>query len=376
MPNELITGAIKDYAWGTPGGLDRVLGAPDSGSVQAEWWLGDHPHGEAVISPTGETLSAWLDRQGGRELGFLLKVLTPATPLSLQVHPTPSQAVAGFEREEAAGVDRDGPTRVFRDRLAKPEVIVALEDSFDALAGMATDDLVKERIDALVAAGYPTSLAQVWRAKLERGRAECVGWLLRGSADAREVVSGLGAVASSDLLLTLLWAHYPEDPGCAVGMMLNRVSLKAGEALFVDAGQLHAYLSGVGVELMAPSDNVVRGGLTPKHIDVDILLDIANFTPSPPPYLAPTVHSEAQVDYAPPGQAFCLTRVDTSQTRGEVSVTVHCPAICVNLDGPTSVDIDGESVELARGDARIIYSGSPTTLAVKSGGAVWLAQRR
>ena len=376
MWSEVISGVVKDYAWGTPGGLDRVLGAPDSGLVQAEWWLGDHPHGEAMISASGEPLSAWLRRHGDEELGFLLKVLTPATPLSLQVHPTTAQAEEGFDREEALGVDLSSPVRVFRDRLAKPEVIVALEDSFVALAGMAPDVVVTQRIDALTAAGLPSSLADRWRGKLAEGRAACVRWLLGGSADAVTVVSSLGAVADADQLLKLLWSHYPDDPGCAVGMMLNRVELKTGEALFVDAGQLHAYLSGVGVELMAPSDNVVRGGLTPKHVDVDILLDIADCTPSPPPSLVPTAHSPGLVEYAPPGQAFSLVRIDARGNPDGVSTTVHTPAVCMNVEGATGIDIDGERSELGRGAARVISSEGPVTVAVNPDGAVWVAQRR
>lgn len=376
MASELITGVIKDYAWGTPGGLDRVRGLPESGETQAEWWLGDHPQGEATIAETGQTLSAWLHDHGVDRVGFLLKVLTPKTPLSLQVHPTTAQAEEGFDREESQGIPVDGPTRVFRDRLAKPEVIVALDGPFDALAGMASDDEVKARLDALVAAGYPDEWATLWQGKIEEGRASCVGWLLGPSDAAASVVASLGPVAPADPLLELLWAHYPGDPGCAVALMMNRVVLEPGEALFVDAGMPHAYLSGVGVELMAPSDNVVRGGLTPKHIDVDTLLEIADFDPSPVPRLQPVRHTPQWREYAPAGQPFSLLRIDARDGSGDVLLAVDTPAICVNLDETAHLVVDGASDDLARGQAMVISSGKPADVVVTGGSAVWLAKRR
>ena len=378
MPVEKVAGVIKDYAWGTPGGIDRVRGRASSGDIQAEWWLGDHPQGMATVIRSGEEISSLLASFGDGRLGFLLKVLTPAAPLSLQVHPTTEQAVAGFEAEERLGINLDDPARIFRDRSAKPELIVCVTGVFEALAGNARDQDVSDRLDALQQAGYPDEFAAAWRAKLEGGRADTVAWLLGGSDEAQAVVSALGAVTDADPLLGLLWNHYPGDPGCAVAMMLNRVSLKPGEALFVDAGQPHAYLSGVGIELMAPSDNVLRGGLTPKHIDIDQLLEVASFDPSEPPLLDSLRHSDHWVEYRPVDHDFSLHRIDTTAVGSpRVDVVLPGPAICLSIDDGATVSVEGQVVELATGEAVVVVGDQPNTLLeVLPGSALWMAHRR
>ncbi len=377
MSVEKIAGVVRDYAWGTPGGIDRVRGIAPSSQIQAEWWLGDHPQGMATVERTGEPLSSWLASFGDGQLGFLLKVLTPATPLSLQVHPTTAQAQEGFDREELLGVAPDSPTRVFRDRSAKPELIVSFGGVFDALAGNASDEDVVAHLNTLVEAGYPKELADAWREKLAAGRSATVQWLLGDSADALAVVAGLGDVANSHPLLGVLWEHYPGDPGCAVGLMLNRVAVEPGEALFVEAGEPHAYLAGVGIELMAPSDNVLRGGLTPKHIDIDQLLAIASFEPSPPPRLTPIVHSDTWREYRPPHHGFALHRVVVGEGKPRVDVSMSLPAICLSVEGGAVVSVDGLVTQLATGEAAVVAGhGNNTQVAVLQGSAVWIAHRR
>jgi len=377
MPVEKITGVVKDYAWGSPGGIDTVRGLASNGDVQAEWWLGDHPSGEATLGVDGRRLGQFLAQFGCDSLGFLLKVLTPATPLSLQVHPTTAQAEAGFDAEERGGIPLDAPTRVYKDRFAKPEVVVCVAGVFDALAGNAPDDVVIERIDRLVAAGLERGIAARWREGVVSNREDTVAWLLGGEPDATALMTALGDVAQADPLLSLLWSHYPGDAGCAVAMMLNRVSLEPGEALFLDAGQPHAYLSGVAVELMAPSDNVLRGGLTPKHIDIDQLVAIASFTPSPPPRLEPVKHGEGWVEYRPGSEAFALHRVVVASEAGRVSMELTLPAVCLSIDGGALLSVDGVVTELPRGEACVVASleGSGV-LEVLPGSAVWIAHKR
>ena len=377
MPVEKITGVIKDYGWGTPGGIDTVRGLPSSGQVQAEWWLGDHPAGHATLTRDATPLGDFLDAHGVESLGFLLKVLTPATPLSLQVHPTTSQAWEGFDAEERAGVPIDSPTRMFKDRFAKPEVVVCVRGVFDALAGNAADDVVVERIDRLVDAGLDRELAARWRDGVVSNRRDTIAWLLGGDTDARALVSALGEVVSADPLLSLLWSHYPGDAGCAVAMMLNRISLAPGEALFLGAGQPHAYLSGVAVELMAPSDNVLRGGLTPKHVDVDQLVSIASFDPSPPPRLQPVNHGDGWLEYQPGSENFRLHRVNVPPGSTRVSIGLVQPAVCLSIDGGAVVSVDGVVTELAQGEAAVIAgTGTPSHVDVLPGSAVWIADRR
>lgn len=377
MPVEKIQGVVKDYAWGTLGGIDSVRGVASSGQVQAEWWLGDHPAGPATLSVDGRPLGQFLSHHGHDSLGFLLKILTPATPLSLQVHPTTAQAEKGFDAEELLGIPPDAPERVYKDRCAKPEVVVCLTGEFDALAGNAPDNVVLERIDRLVAGGLSDTLASLWRDGVVSNRRETVAWLLGGAPDARELVDALGAVSAADSLLSVLWSHYPGDAGCAVGMMLNRVSLKPGEALFLDAGQPHAYLSGVAVELMAPSDNVLRGGLTPKHIDIPQLLAIASFTPSPAPLLHPITHSEGWREYRPGSESFSLHRIEVRAEASRIPVDLTLPAVCLSVDGGAVVSVDGVVTDLAPGEAAVIAnSGKQSLVEVLPGSALWIAHKR
>ena len=381
MPVEKITGVIKDYAWGSPGGIDRVRGLPSSGNVQAEWWLGDHPSGQATIASSDTSITQWLEatvgRAGDHSLGFLLKVLTPSTPLSLQVHPTTVQAEEGFDAEELAGVPLDAAHRVHKDRFSKPEVVVCVEGVFDALAGNAPDDVVVERIDRLIAEGLDDALAHKWKTLALSNRQETVAWLLGGDDDASALVQALGTVVSADPLLALLWSHYPGDPGCAVGMMLNRISLSPGQALYLEAGQPHAYLSGVAVELMAPSDNVLRGGLTPKHIDIEQLLAIASFDPSPLPLLEPVFHSESWREYRPGSQPFSLHHLEVPAEANRVSVTLSLPAVCVSIGDGAVVAVDGVVRELPRGEACVVVDASGTgVVEVLPGSAVWIAHKR
>jgi len=377
MPVEKITGVVKDYAWGTAGGIDRVRGLPPSGDIQAEWWLGDHPGGQATIARDGTPLANFLADNGFESLGFLLKVLTPATPLSLQVHPTTTQAGAGFDREERAGIPLDAAERVYKDRFAKPEVVVCVAGVFDALAGNAPDDVVCQRIDGLVQAGFDEGIAARWADGVVSDRQNTVAWLLSGAPDAAALVDELGKVSGADPLLTLLWSHYPGDAGCAVAMMLNRVSLQAGEALFLEAGQPHAYLSGVAVELMAPSDNVLRGGLTPKHIDIDQLVAIASFHPSLPPRLEPVSRGEGWCEYQPGRESFALSRVSVPPGSERVRVDVSLPAVCLSIDGGAVVSVDGVVTDLAVGEACVVADVSGRgVLEVLPGSAIWIAHRR
>jgi mannose-6-phosphate isomerase len=377
MPVEKITGVVKNYAWGSPGGIDAVRGLPSSGDIQAEWWLGDHPAGPATLSLDGRPLGQFLSAHGHESLGFLMKVLTPATPLSLQVHPTTSQAEAGFDAEELSGIPREAPERVYKDRFAKPEVVVCVSGVFDALAGNALDDVVVERIDRLVEAGLDVGLATRWRERVMSSRAETVEWLLGGDPDARELVHALGGVSSADPLLSLLWSHYPGDPGCAVGLMLNRVSLQPGEALFLDAGQPHAYLAGVAVELMAPSDNVLRGGLTPKHIDIPQLVAIASFDPSPTPRLHPVTHGESWWEYQPGSENFSLHRVDVAPEAQRVAIDLTRPAVCLSIDQGATISVDGVVTQLAPGEACVVVgSQKQGFVEVLPGSRLWIADKR
>ena len=237
-----IHGVPQHYPWGDTTAIPAILGVPADGRPWAEWWLGTHPEGPARLDD-GRLLS---DESG--ELPYMLKLLAAAQPLSLQTHPNAEQAKAGFERGD------------YRDPNAKPELLCALTE-FDALCGFrpieATESLLRElNLDALA------------RLLHDEGLRSTVTKLFRGEIDWHAVIDECRQHHSPEAgLVTRLTERYPNDPSVAVTLLLNRVQLEPGQAIFLDAGNLHAYLSGVGVEVMGASDNVIRGGLTDKAVD-------------------------------------------------------------------------------------------------------------
>lgn len=363
-----ITGQIADYDWGGPASISELFGWTPELNVEAEWWLGTHPLRPSHTAD-GELLTDWLGRKGEEaELPYLFKVLTPRKPLSLQVHPSPAQAHAGFLLEQQAGVPLDAPHRMFKDRFAKPELVVALGGAFHALAGLRPAADTIEALTGLVGDNPGPGVA-AWLATLRGGDLQqTIAWLLRGDGDAALVPGELGQLAELDDTLNRLHRHYPGDPGIAVGFMMNRLTLLPGESAFLDAGQLHAYLEGNAIELMAPSDNVLRGGLTGKHVDVNALLDIASFEAGDPPRLEPRVLPAGGVLYQPPGYSFALgliegTEVDSTQA-------IHSPTLVVCTSGVWQVRAGGEERELSPGDAAMV-TGEPQMRLAGSGQLWW-----
>ena len=366
----LLHGDIADYDWGGRGGISDLLGWPTTEQRQAEWWLGTHPL-RPTRTESGELLSDWLAReQGESELPYLFKVLAPVKPLSLQVHPSPAQAEEGFAREEALGLALDDPHRMFKDRHAKPELVIALAGPFEALAGLRPATETLESLRALTGDTPPAGIAQ-WMEQLEtRSLAQVVSWLLRQEGLAAHVPGELAAYESADDTLARLHRHYPKDPGIAVGLMMNRLTLQPGEAAFLDAGVLHAYLEGFAIELMAPSDNVLRGGLTPKHVDVDRLLDIAVFSEQPPPRLQSVETKGGGRRYQPPHQPWGVGALEGSKV--EALHELHGPTLVVCTTGAWTIEGQHSSVTLESGQAAVVSSGEQT-LRLAGSGALWWA---
>jgi mannose-6-phosphate isomerase len=363
-----ITGEIADYPWGGEAALSNLLGLPGSGGVEAEWWLGTHPLRPSHTAD-GEPVSNWLSGFGLDEaLPYLFKILAPHTPLSLQVHPSADQAEVGFRAEEESGVPLTAATRLFKDPFPKPELVVALAGPFHALAGIRP---IEQTLDALEKIADDSAAIQNWMGRLrDHAPSEVISWLLEGGDDVDELVAELQARATADDTLSRLARHYPGDPGIAVAMMMNRVTLLPGEALFLDAGQLHAYLEGFAIELMAPSDNVLRGGLTPKHVDVPGLLAITHFDPVDPPRLEPVAQPGGGVVFHPDGHGFALGLIEGT----EVSATPshEGPVLVVCTDGEWSVAAGEQSLELTTGQA-VLASGSHESLRLTGSGQLWWA---
>jgi len=403
-----IRNTPRDYAWGSHTAIAEFRGVEPSGSPEAELWLGAHAGSPAEVveaDDSGATDLAELiaanpalalgpehAREGAR-LPFLLKVLAAARPLSLQAHPTPDQARMGFGREEAEGVPIDAFDRNYKDPFAKPELIVAVSEAFEALSGFRPLDEVRGLLDALRAADAASPEPQPGALDLlstrldgPDGLRESVAWLLqdgRGgdTGEAAWLIERVTALAASDAALDSPFAtsfrtvldlseEYPGDPGIVISLLLNRVTLARGEALFLDAGNIHAYLSGLGVELMAASDNVLRGGLTPKHIDVPELLEVLDFTAIEPPLLQPVEAAAGVLEYRPPVPDFTLFRVEGADDAARIALSG--PAIVLAEGGEVRVAGAHGSMSIDRGEAAFV-SPDEASLAFGGEGIAWVA---
>lgn len=367
-----IVNTPRNYPWGSTAAIARVRGVEPSGEPEAELWLGDHPGSPARVAATGESLVDWgtrhPERFGGRPLPFLLKLLAADSPLSIQAHPTREQALAGWDRENSAGVALDSPQRNYRDRNHKPEVIIALTN-FAALCGFrpaAERTRILDFLDTCAVVG-----TAVFRQHCDRGLDAAVEWLLGQGAGADDFLASLTDVSTlsgdTDIddairVARALAKQFPRDPGVAVSLLLNHVVLQPGEALFLPAGNIHAYLHGTGIEVMAASDNVLRGGLTTKHIDVTELLAVLDFRELDEPRLQPEV-SGAVRTFDPGLDDFVVTDIAVS---GRVEVALHGPCVALVIDGDLSVTADAE-MRAVQGDALFVEAGETLTTVAGNG---------
>ncbi len=382
-----LTGTVQNFDWGDHTAIAGVRNIPPSGLPEAEYWLGVHPTAPSLRSSDGSDLAAVIAADPRQILGpavdaefeglpFLLKLLAAAQPLSIQVHPNQEQAIKGFHREEELGIALGAPDRSYRDRRHKPELICALT-SFEAKCGLRpagetrilfdlfTDPRVAPLRKELGESGDTdeTSLKRVvsWLLNLDRGTAtDLIAGLV---ADARRLLQpdrpqlpsimrfepDLRSVETMD-------SAFPGDVGVAVALLLNHLVLSPGEALFLESGVLHSYIGGLGVELMSSSDNVVRGGLTTKNVDVDELLRIVRYQP----YVPEVQKVKAPVHrYRTPVRDFSLTRYATTPADGahpkhEHQCQLHGPEIVMVTSGRATMSAGSEHLPLESGEAAFV----------------------
>ncbi|MCT1364506.1 MULTISPECIES: mannose-6-phosphate isomerase, class I [unclassified Microbacterium] len=331
-----LTNVPRDYAWGSPSLLAELEGRTPTGAPEAEVWFGDHPGDPADLADGGT-----LDTVTGGTLPYLLKLLAAARPLSIQVHPTREQAQDGWARESALPLD--DPRRNYRDANHKPELIVALSDRFESLSGLRPIADTLRLLEALEDGPGVRSLRERLSGEGDP-LGDAIGWLLGGGAQ-EEVAEIIGAVVVAAAgaageefpalrAVAAIAESSPGDPGVVVALLMNHLVLRRGEGVFLRAGLLHAYLSGLGVEIMAASDNVLRGGLTPKRIDVPELLAVLDTTPGEVPVLRPA-GDEAVTTYPVPVPDFALRRVRIDDT-----------AVTLDVSGPTMVLATAGSVRV------------------------------
>lgn len=403
---ERLHPAIRHYDWGSRTAIPDLLGLPASDRPWAELWFGAHPQGPALVGEAGTPLDQTVAADPVAALGpeaaacfgrlpFMVKVLAAARPLSLQTHPGAEAARAGCAREDGLGLPRTSPERSFRDDSPKPELICALTP-FEALCGFrdpARTLVLLESIDTpaldpmrrrLAADPTPDGLRDLTAWLLGRDRAAaaefnrqvaqaCSPAPVSERAEGAARGLGLGQTAgerasgkeqgsdewaAARALVVDLGAQFPDDPGVAVALLLNRVTLQPGEALFLGPGLLHSYLGGTGVEVMASSDNVIRAGLTSKPVDIPAFLEVVSTDP-----VTPDIQRPAPVggvaDYRAPVREFSLQRIEAD---GEVSVGGG-PAVLLCTRG--------------RARAREARAGGREAgdLEIGPGGAVWVDAR-
>lgn len=391
----VLENPVQDYAWGSPTAIPALIGAPNPArEPRAELWIGAHGKAPSLVvdgdrrTPLDERIAAdpirWLGKRVvdafDGTLPFLLKVLAAAEPLSIQCHPSRAQAARGFDREEASGMPVRDPNRNYRDRNHKPELICALS-TFTALKGFKDETAIaadlralaipalESAVEAFVATG---DLAALYRNVMTRSTTQREAIAL----DAARRASSLEGPSFEWIARLAHW--HPGDIGVLTPAFLNVVELSQDEAIYLGAGELHAYLGGVGVELMASSDNVIRGGLTKKHVDVPELLETLDFVTGPAEILRPRRERPGTRVFDSAAPDFVLSVVDVANdTPHETSDRDAIELVLVadgdamifptgGDDGPLQVtkgravviaaDVSGYRIE---GSARIYKAGVP-----------------
>ncbi|HEY9334514.1 MAG TPA: mannose-6-phosphate isomerase, class I [Kribbella sp.] len=380
-----LQNTIRDYAWGSPTALPELLGVRPTGEPQAELWMGAHESAPSVL-PNGDTLYDAVSADPAAVLGeetaerfdgrfpFLAKLLAAAQPLSIQAHPSRDQAIDGYQRDEAAAIPRDAADRNYKDAWPKPEILIALEP-FDALVGFRPLEATVALLDALAPAGFEQLTDLLRNGKLQ----DAFSGFMSTDRDAiRPLVAALGeAVAQypGDAFpleretLAKLCADFPDDPGVLAALLLNRVRLQRFDAVYLPAGNVHAYLRGLGFEVMANSDNVLRGGLTSKYVDVPELVSVVDFEPLADPVLTAT----ADGIYETGCEYFAIHRVDLSS--GERTIDVVGPRIVCCVDG--SVDAAGkESVVTLSAGQSAFLAGTEGPCTLRGSGTAFVVAAR
>jgi mannose-6-phosphate isomerase len=384
---DVLRGALRTYAWGSHNAIAEFTGRPSpTPHPEAELWLGAHPGDPAWLErddgerslldtitadPEGQ-LGSLTRARFGDALPFLAKVLAADEPLSLQAHPSATQAVEGFAREDRQQIPISAPTRNYRDRSHKPELIVALTP-FEALAGFRPVGRTIEFLRAVSVPGLdPFVNLLSGQADADGLRALFTTWITAPQADLDVLVpavldgavnylrSGLTTFAAEAKTTLQLGELYPGDAGVLASMLLNRISLKPGEGIYLSAGNLHSYLHGMGFEVMANSDNVLRGGLTPKHVDVPELLRVLDFTPTEESALRPVVVADGiELAYETPAPEFAVSVLHLEA--GELGHQIDAPA---RHDGPQVLLCTEGSVQV---------HAKASVLTLDRGASAWVA---
>jgi mannose-6-phosphate isomerase len=346
-----ISGEVKNYPWGSKQLIQEHLGLGTTNQEVAEVWFGTHAGGQSKLLTSGTALSEAI----GAKLSFLMKFLAADSPLSIQVHPNALQAKAGFAKENAAGIDLADPKRNYKDDSHKPEILIALS-AFEALCGFRPRADILEIFLAFSEAearfGELAALVAT-DANLEEIFSELLEDIALAGRFANSVTNlDPGSIPEQARVLVVdLLDKYPGDTGALVALLLNFVRVAPGEAIYLPAGNLHAYLSGLGLEVMAASDNVIRGGLTSKHINKAELRNITNFSELAEPKVAPKKLAEGLVEYPVSASEFRVYRAQITGSNLLADIDLPAAAMIACVSGEIAVGTSQEQREvLKKGD--------------------------
>ncbi len=385
---------IQSYSWGTKDFIPQLLHQENLlDEPQAELWLGTHPNGMTTCGESALSLSDILQKdsqyylgEAVNELPFLFKVLSVASPLSLQVHPTKEQAKEGFQRENKARISTHSLRRNYKDANEKPEIIVALT-TYYGLSGFLPKNSIADNLaplamsDSLKKLFEPNDLVdEVWLKSFFSALINLTqGERTTLIKSALEYHNGESVDDKRDYRYWLqrLCSLYPENPTALAPLFLNLFSLNPGEGLYVAPGTLHSYLEGNGVELMASSDNVLRAGLTPKHVDIAELLKITSFLPSPSSVIEPTIAEPRSpwLTYPTSTSQFKLFTNNQKMNKFSLNSVSSYGKILIVVKGNFKIS-DGLNhiLELKRGDT-LLVAAEATEVNIEGNGAFFCATK-
>ncbi len=386
-----IHGTVMHYPWGTTDAIPGILGVPADGRPHAEYWLGAHPLAPSTLD--GEFLDTVLrtdrallgpevaDAFEGR-LPFMMKLLSARHALSLQAHPAKDRALEGFAREEAAGIPLDHAERTFKDPAAKPEILVALTD-FELLLGFRNPPQTLQLFEGLgVGDAVGAMLTPLEHRRGTAGTEQVFFEVLSLVDDRHDVIKQLlvaavdhaqdeGPVGRLARLIIELDEHFPDDPGIMAACLMNHVCLRPGQAAYVPPGTMHADIKGTGVEVLANSDNVIRGGLTNKHIAVHELVSVVDFQDSRPQVLEGFESAPGVRRYSPGCPEFEVWRI--SGRAEPIDLPAHgAVRIALVTSGNATLTDAERRLDLEHGQALFIPANN-TPVRLSGDGEVFLA---
>lgn len=374
----ILKNPVQNYAWGSKTAIAELIGTrPDPNMPQAELWMGAHPKApslvkvneawvslaEIIAAHPVQVLGKTAAAKFGNRLPYLFKVLAAARPLSLQAHPSLSQARQGYRKENDLGLALDAPNRNYRDENHKPECICAMTP-FWALNGFRKIPEILALFKRIDSRGLDPSLGRLQNDPNSNGLKSFFQSLMtlppelkkETADDVATKAQSLGAGEPVFRWILQLAEEYPGDIGILSPLFLNLIQLQPGQAMFLPSGELHAYLDGVGIELMANSDNVLRGGLTPKHIDVQELLKVLNFEQRQVQILEPNISDNHEHFYGCDAEEFVLSSISVKPTSVYESAVNRSAEIVLCTAGAADItnSVNHESVSLKKGTSLVI----------------------